>query len=648
MEFFGKQLRPITELKRICDLPEIPPLTPKEITCLSDMLIKKSAREEGFSLLPEQAQMVAQYLNFQGLFGCAAAGAGKTLTALLIANLAHRGEYTEATPRILYLLPSNLVNQLQHNIRWARRKINFTAPFYFFQDYKNVEDRIKLSQKGDGVFVLGYGMLSGRRTEEMIHNVDPDLIISDECHTLTNRRSARTKRIMHYLRNSGKRNRLVLLSGTIVRRTIMEYHHLITMALNEVSPVPIHYREAEILSTALSHSEGLIPSGEIRMSKPLAEWAGEEWNTQPTDNILGLRRAYNKRLKSAPGVFISNDDKVATSLLLDTVKTKTRGTYGYEELKELVKQVETEWVTPSGDEFDYVLQKFKWINELWQGFYNDLVWPEDHPKVEEAKENHLLSNVLAKELRTFLGGRHIPHLDTPLLVRNDMKKNAAKNVPESLYYAWKEWKEFPKDDLPDRLSVPVRVSDFKIQAALEAWEEIEDGTGGMVWFYNKEFGRWLVEEFTKKYGDRVLFCPAGQKEKQTMVESEGKICISSIAGHGTGTDGLQLKYHNNLVAQDLRTAKIAEQTIARTHRHGQNMDEMTFRILLASKYDDMQLSGILQNAYFIHTTHTRQRLLTGAWVNSPKHFDPMLLREAGVLVPKNFTKENMEELEELV
>ena len=130
------------------------------------------------------------------------------------------------------------------------------------------------------------------------------------------------------------------------------------------------------------------------------------------------------------------------------------------------------------------------------------------------------------------------------------------------------------------------------------------------------------------------------------MHSEGKIIIASIEAHGTGTDGLQHKYHNNLVAQDLRTAKTAEQTIARTHRHGQPEDEMIFNILIASDYDDMQLSGILHNSYFIHTTHTRQRLLTADWITKPKQFKLEVLREAGVNILKDITDKQAEALKE--
>ena len=644
---FGRKAVYLRDLERITTLPEIQGLSEDEVDELSKFLLLDRAYSEGFKFLPEQANMIAQFINFGGLFGAAAAGAGKTLTALTIANLAYQGTYGDRHEKILYMLPSNLVNQLKTAIKWASKKIHFTTKFHYFADYKG-KDRETLSlTAGSGVYIIGYGLLSSPKVEQLIHNIKPTLIIADECHALTNKKSARTRRVMNYVKEN--KCSMVMLSGTIVRRTIMEYHDLITHTLGQYSPVPEPWVQADALSTALQEPESFIPSAQIRMAKPLADWAGEEWKELPTDNIDVLRRSYNKRLRTCPGVFISESDKVSTSLLLHARRAEGRGTYGYEDLKELVDQVEQDWVTPSGDEFDYVLQKFKWINELQQGFYNDLTWPEEHPLVEQAKECHDAGNTLAKEMRTFIAEEHRPHMDTPLLVRNDMSKHGSENVPESLYQAWRTWKDLKIEGLPSRISTPVRVSDFKIQAALNTWKNIDDGTGGIVWYYNRAFGEWLYETFGGEYGeDKVLYAPAGSKHKQAMQESKGKIIIASIEGHGTGTDGLQLTYHNNLVAQDLRTSKIAEQTIARTHRHGQKKDEITFNILTASKYDDMHLSGILQNSYFIHLSHTRQRLLTGAWIESPEHFETEKLKEAGVDIVKGFTEQHLKELKDLI
>jgi len=644
---FGKPAVKLSDLDRICALPTVPSLTDEEVEELSDILLLDSARDEGFSFLPEQANMIAQYLNFDGLFGCAAAGAGKTLTALTIANLASRGEITKKHNKVLYLLPSNLVEQLKRAIKWSSKKIRFTAKFHFFSDYKGSDREVLSKTAGNGIYVLGFGLLSGKETEKLIHNVEPSLVIVDECHALTNNKSARTRRVMHYIKKNP--TNMVLLSGTIVRRDIMEYYNLISYTLEENSPCPLPWPQADSLSLAMKEPAGFIPKAQVRMAKPLADWAGEEWQEAPIDNIDVIRKSYRKRLKTAPGVFISEDDKVACSLLLNPLRSEGHGTYGYEELKELVRKVEEEWVTPYGDEFDWSLEKFRWINELWQGFYHELLWPEDHPKVNQAKELHAQSNELAKELRTFLGEKHRPGMDTPLLVRNDMSKHRAVNVPESLFFAWEEWKRMQDPDLPTRISNPIRVSDFKVQAALKAWKKIDDGTGGIVWYHNRPFGRWLYEVFSEEYGpENVMLCTAGSKIKDQMVQTKGKILIASIEGHGTGTDGLQLNYHNNLVAQDLRTSKIAEQTIARTHRHGQKKDEIIFNILTASVYDDMQLSGILQNSYFVHLSHTKQRLLTGTWINSPVHFDTERLQLYGVDVVKGFTDKHLDELRELI
>lgn len=646
MDFFGKSVVQMRDLDRICNLPEVSGLSESEVVELSELLLLDTARQEGFTLLQEQADMVAQYLNYDALFGCASAGAGKTLTALLIANLAFRGQYCQQHDKILYLLPSNLVEQLKRAIKWASKKIHFSVRFHFFSDYKG-EDRAILSNSGPGVYVLGFGLLSSSKIEQLIHNVKPTLIIVDECHNLANRKSARTRRIMHYLKDHPAR--LVLLSGTIVRRDIMEYYHLMIHCLGGNSPIPIPWPQADSLSLSMKEPDRFIPKAQIRMAKPLADWAGEDWSLDPLENIEAIRKSYNKRLKTAPGVFISEDDKVPCTLLLNPVKSEGHGTYGYEELKNLVKKVEDEWVTPDGKEFEWALEKFKWINELWQGFYHELSWPEDHPLVNEAREHFEATNLLSKEIRRFLDEQHRPGMDTPLLIKNDMANHGNSNVPEELYLLWKDAKALEIPGLPKRISTPIRVSDFKIQATLKAWENIDDKTGGIIWYYNRPYGEWLFEEFSKKYGEEnVMFCPAGNKIKEEMVATKGKILIASIEGHGTGTDGLQLNYHNNLVAQDLRTNKIAEQTIARTHRLGQEKDEIVFNILLASNYDDMKLSGILQNSYFVHLTHTKQRLLTGSWIESPQHFDTERLNMAGMFVNRGFTEKHLEELKELI
>jgi len=128
--------------------------------------------------------MVMQFVNYGGLIGSAAAGAGKTLASLLIANIGFAGEITEKHDKIIIFVPSKLVDQLKANMKWARRKIHFPADVFFFKDYKPKE-RITLAQSNKpGVYVMGYGFLSTKETEETLEHLKPSLIIADEAHKI--------------------------------------------------------------------------------------------------------------------------------------------------------------------------------------------------------------------------------------------------------------------------------------------------------------------------------------------------------------------------------------------------------------------------------------------------------------------------------
>ena len=94
------------------------------------------------------------------------------------------------------------------------------------------------------------------------------------------------------------------------------------------------------------------------------------------------------------------------------------------------------------------------------------------------------------------------------------------------------------DDLPERLSRPVRVCDYKIKAAVE-WckERLEHGPeketgqrGGIVWHHHPEIGRWLCE-YLKAAGVPFVYAPAGDKGNEAVF-SPGLV-VASFA-HGVG------------------------------------------------------------------------------------------------------------------
>ncbi len=636
----------LTDLRRVCELPTLPLLTEGECEEVSEFFIQGEAYEEGFRLLPEQCNMVMQFVNYGGLIGSAAAGAGKTLASLLIANLGFAGEITEKHDKIIIFVPSKLVDQLKANMKWARRKIHFPADVFFFKDYKPKE-RITLAQSNKpGIYVMGYGFLSTKETEETLEHLKPSLIIADEAHKIAGK-SARRKRVEHYLKNNPT-TAVCLMSGTMMNKELLEIHVLGKYALKENLPMPLPWPQAASLSEALAPKGPIIPMDKLRMARDLVEWAGLMYDGAAKSMLTTLRKAYHKRLSTAPGVFLSAGSKVKASINFDI----HYGEMNCPEVAEHIKNVEETWTTPDDQTFETALEKFKWIQELNNGFYNSLVWPEEHPLLEEAKYAHELGKLTKSLIRKFIGEKHRPGLDTPLLVRNDMSHHGARNVGGDIYEAWAVWKKASSvDGLPERISRFVRVSDEKVRFAVERWAKIDPKLEGGVVFYQRQgHGVWLVEHFEEAFGKaNVIHAPAGM-DLNTLAEKtdlRGIIVVASIGSHGTGVDGLQHHFNKIMYASDLNTIADSEQSIARLHRTGQEADEVEVHILSCSKHDDMKLAGILQDNYFLHLTLGKRRVFEGGWLTPPKSFDQKELLNEGVDVKNRLSKMELRDLSEV-
>jgi hypothetical protein len=636
----------LTDLRRVCELPTLPLLTEGECEEVSKFFVQGEAYDEGFRLLPEQCNMVMQFVNYNGLLGSAAAGAGKTLASLLIANIGYEGVLTTKHNKVMLMVPSKLVDQLKANMRWARRKIHFPADVYFFKDHKP-EDRLTLAKSNKpGIYVLGYGFLSTQNAEELINETSPSLIIADEAHKIAGK-SARRRRVEHYLKQNPSTS-VCLMSGTMMNKELLEIHVLGKYALKENLPMPLPWPQVAALSEALAPKGPIIPMDKMRMARDLVDWAGMMYDGAAKSMQNTLRKAYHKRLATAPGVFLSEGSKVAASINFDIHE----GRMTCPKVAEYIKQVEDTWTTPDDQTFETALEKFKWIKELNNGFYNSLTWPEEHPLLEEAKYAHELGKLTKSLIRKFIGEKHRPGLDTPLLVRNDMQHHGSRNVGSELFETWKAWKVANSvEGLPERISRFVRVSDEKVTFAVERWTKIDPKLeGGVVWFQRQGHGIWLCEEFEKAFGsDTIIHAPAGM-DLNTLAETQdlkGKIIIASIGSHGTGVDGLQHHFNKMLYASDLNTVADSEQSIARLHRTGQEADEVEVHLLSCSKYDEMQLAGILQDNYFLHLTMGKRRVFEGGWLTAPRSFDQKELLKEGVDVKNRLSKVELRDMQEV-
>ena len=635
------------EVDRIVRLPIVELPTSEEIEAFCEEEVEARHFEDGFRLFPTQVGAVLAYDLYGGLFAPIGVGWGKTLITLMVANRAFNRKEAD---RILLLVPSQVYHQLTHtDIPWARKRVDLRVPFLLMGG-KSKQERMAMASSGKrGCYVMPYSLLSAKDAHDVLQGIEPELVILDEAHWVKNADAARTKRVMGYI--SQRQPKLVALSGTITSKSIRDYHHLISNALREYSPLPMDPALATNWSFVLD-ADAEPSEAQVGHIVPLINWARKHYPSERLPiGIPGFRQAYKMRLRSSPGVVSTGDLEIGVSLIIENIPVPNHTTNpGWKTLSELIKQVEELWITPSGDEIDYGFHKWRYLFELSSGFYYKQRWPTPAELVSKGKlsareaeaylvaaqEHHEALQTYHRELRRWLQYQSKPKLDTPFLVGADMHTNGAKNVGNSLYEVWHEAKELEFDDMPQRISEPVRICDYKIEHALQ-WAR-EHPKGGLIWFHHDDLGRWVADRL-KEEGINAIWCPADsvRKGSNAVVENPAnadKILIASIGGHCTGKN-LQ-HFQDQLFLQFPRESARAEQAIGRTHRNGQRADEIVVHTMNTILFDHLNLSACLVDALYIQqTTGTRQKLCYAGYNPLPKMYPEDFLRERGFMDVKH-------------
>ena len=634
----------VGEIDRIVGMPIVRPMNAEELELYNEEHVSPDFIDRDWRLFPVQAEAVAAYEVTGGLFAPVVVGWGKTLITLMVAE---RG-WQKGLRKMILLVPPEVLSQLVGaDIPWARKRTQISYPIHVLGG-KTPKQRKELVDSGKkGLYVIPYSLLSTKDTIYNLEQIEAELIIADEAHLLANKSSARTRRLMRYV--DKHRPEGVALSGTITGKSIRDYYHIIRWCLGDKSPLPNSSHLATDWSAVLD-SEAirkvfLLPS-EIKPIMPVIEWARENYPKEefPAD-VEGARRAYQKRFASSPGVVLSEDIDIGTSLILANRPIHHyEECEGWERLKELDVAVRDEWITPNGDEIDHAMHTWKWRYELCgAGFYNELTWPEPdalaHSRgiskteaediVKRAKEHHRVGQRYAKALRQWFGRPHSPGLDTPFLVGQDMMRNGPDNVGDKLYKLWKKWKDLDFEGRPERNSTAVRVCSFKIDAMVDWADSLGKGEGALVWVHNQDVGEWAVEALHER-GIDALHCPAGEAHNKAIRDpkSASKIVVASMTAHGTGKN-LQ-HFHHQYFLQWPRPAKRAEQVLGRTHRNGQKADHLVVVTNNTLDFDRQNFAATLNDSLYIHqTTGSRQKLMYATYDPLPIVFPAAVLRQRG-------------------
>lgn len=391
------------------------------------------------------------------------------------------------------------------------------------------------------LYIIPYSQLSVAKSTDILDQLKPDLIVCDEVHNIKNPDAARSRRVLRYFREHPS-TRFVALSGTLTSKSLRDYAHLCEIALREGTPLPTD--EADLIAWSnCVDSKGIPQEKDWSLFSTFIDLRGIE---DPALRQEKAREHFKDRFTTTPGVVATSEASVSCSLNLLERKVVVP-----DSVSQALYELNESWARPDGEIMRDAIALWRLGMQMSQGFYLRWVWPDgivDHEWLNAR-------SAWFKEVR-IVCQRNIVGMDSPFLVWQSMMHGRLTDPP--LLRAWAEWEKVK--DRPKPPTETVWIDDFLIRDALD-WRKHHPK--GIIWH----------SDLATEYALRAAGVPTyGKGEVAPEDGSKGGIALS-IRVHGTGLN-LQYAHHENLILSMPSGGKTMEQLLGRTHRQGQEADEV--------------------------------------------------------------------------
>jgi hypothetical protein len=625
------------DLRRIIDLPRRKPPVPgtPESQALVALMNSKLARQNdncvcrlpvaqgGFgrdcikTLLPVQAWALYEIALMQGLLGPIGVGQGKTIIDLLAALTMPNCKHA------VLLCPPGLVEQLVKDFKlvgqhfWMPHIICLGKTDFATTDGSRTDPRWadRIPDGAPTLHVFPYSLLSQPSHTVWLETMQPDAIFADEAHSLSDRKSARTVRLLRFFEKFST-TRFACWTGSLSDDSLEDYAHLAALALRFNSPVPVVPEVVKEWGRALDAGSWLADPG------ALMNLCG------PDENV---RTGFRRRLHETPGVVHTIKAPVDAKLEITERKVDVPP-----EVLTVLNTVRATWVRPDylayggkpedgGEELVDQFALGRCMRELACGFFYRWKFPRGEATslilewLEIRKHWH-------KEMREKLKER-APHLDSPLLCAraaaraygddvvivtdeygNEHTSVVAHDPDLPVWPArwWPAWRDI-RDQVKPKTEA-VRFNDFLAQDAA-TWAK---ANRGIVWYDKREFGQWVAE-----LSGLPMYTGGPQgggllDQHGNILERGDRSIILSIKAHGTGRDGLQFIFHNQLIANPMASSVGWEQLLGRLHRMHQKAPVVYGSVYKHTPELAKFISKALMRAGYVNgTLGAEQKLIEG-------------------------------------
>ncbi len=496
------------EFRRIRDLPRRdwdPPLA-ERLTAL----LKTTQGSQ--KLRPIQAQALYDIGTHGRLFGPIGVGEGKTLISMLAPRVLE-------SKRPLLLLPAALIEKTKREQQLLMKHWRVSVHLRLFS----------------------YEMLGRVNASRYLEVYKPDLIISDECHKLKNKRAGVTRRVDRYMRTHPD-TKVIAMSGTVMGNSLKDFAHVLEWTHKNDAPIPLEDEILEEWSTALDEKVNPLSRREAGALLTL------DGATGTGDELERARRGFRSRLVSTPGVVASKGESGYTgSLYINALEYDVNAA-----TEANFKKLREEWKTPDGWALSEAVAVWRHARELAIGLH--YIWDPRPPD-----EWLLARKAWAGFVRNYLSRSR--KLDTELQVARAV--DAGEIDDAGLLGCWRAIK--PTFEVNAK---PVWHDDSALKECGK-WLSYHDK--GICWVEHVFFAKELERRTGLPY-----FGSQGVDENLRPIESANGPIIASIAANGTGRN-LQA-WDSNLITA-IPGSSAMEQLLGRTHRTGQSADTVSVDVL---------------------------------------------------------------------
>lgn len=522
---------------------------PQRIDCPKKCVCKGTG---AMTLRPIQAAGLQDAHDVGGLLAPIRVGGGKTLLSYLL------GAVLESE-RVLLLIPAKLRDKTKRD--FAQLKRHWKGP--------------------KRLHIMSYELLSRDRGIKELEAFKPDLIICDEAHKLKNPKATCTKRMRRYMKDNPE-TVYIDMSGTTTKRSIMEYWHRLQWALPEhARPLPSDWNEARDWADAIDEKPSA--SGRLMPGALLFFYTDEEKDELGADPdkkfaLRLTRQAYRRRLVESPGVIATEEVHDADMSLIIQAHEYQPNT----QVIEAFQGLRDSWELPDGQTIEQPSTLWRHSRELIQGFYYK--W-DPPPPVEWVIARREWHATVREALHRF------HDLDSPLFVVRAINDGRLPWAVE----AYENWL-----NIRDTFE-PNSVAEWLDDSCLNWVEHWADKNTGIIWCHETAFAEKLSERTGIPYYGRQGKC--GKK----MIEDETGVCIASILANSEGRNLQQ--FNRNLVVAPPPGGAVWEQMLGRTHRDGQEADEIYVDVLLGC-YEQWEVfrQACLDAEYIERTIGQAQKL----------------------------------------